>query len=110
MKKLICYLCLAFVLFGCGGGGSDTTTGSGTTTCTGQQIAGKWLFTVSVAGLSESTTITFDGSETVTSNTFTETEDGITFSGTFNGECNSVSGTIVDNESGLDGTFTGTKL
>jgi len=119
-----------FLLVGCGGGsdsksgagsGGNTSTNTSANTsasasssnsagCTGAQIAGQWRISVTANGITETDTITFDGSEAVGSNQFSANEDGISLQGQINDACNMASGTASDSATGLSGTWTATKL
>lgn len=116
MKKMIRNAILMFsiiVLSGCGGSSdSDSGAGGGTTGCTGAELAGTYLVTVTSDGVSESDTITFVESDFPdgTVESFSGTVDGVKFSIMFNDPCNGFSGTIELPFTSTPATFTGSKI
>lgn len=128
MKLLVAALFVLFLLVGCGDD-SDSSTGAGgssnnssstnasaitsnnsATGCSSAEIAGQWRLSITVNGVTESDTAVFDGSESIGSNQFSASEDGITLEGQINDACDMASGTASDSVTGLSGTWTATKL
>lgn len=95
-------------LSACSSGGSSSGSGgddaSSEPFCSGEQMAGQWRVVGDASGFELSDSITLTEENATQTQEFKITQDGRTYDGTINQECNVVTGTFT--AEGLTGNFT----